>query len=121
VAAGFNENFLFAHNDLLFFLYELGWLGVALYIAPFVVWIRDLRRFRKQRRSDPLVRSYFVMGLAAASGLAIGHLVDNLIFIGDIERKFFALIACTYLMRQVVSHSSGSEAPMSSRIAEVRP
>jgi O-antigen ligase len=84
------NQFIYAHNDFLFWTIELGVLGLAAWI---VLWVAVLRRVVLELRSRDERRFVAaLLALATIVGMFFATLFDNGLFLPDVATPFFAFV-----------------------------
>lgn len=90
--------FIYAHNDFLFFLLEIGIVGPLLLLCVYLA----LGKFHVRKLTDKTLslneKVIVVSALLSLYPMLIAHLVDTAIFGSTIPTRFFALMATSYLL-----------------------
>ncbi|EKD52305.1 MAG: hypothetical protein ACD_62C00065G0004 [uncultured bacterium] len=93
---------VYTHNDFLFFLLEIGVLGVALLTVLYLVILHAIWHGRKET-GEPGKAKVRGTVFYATMVVLIGQAVDTLIFGNFVLLKYFPLVATLFLMKEVRS------------------
>lgn len=97
---------VYAHNDLLYLLLELGIIGVAMYVAAAANWWASLLRSVRwaQKHVDSAQAPLVLTCLGAGIIVLIAQSVDNGFFIRAVFERFAVIAATLWLVQTAVRH-----------------
>lgn len=98
---------VYAHNDLLYLLLELGFVGVSLYVTAAASWwtslVRALKSVRGHLRSASAPIIFTCLGIAVVT--LVAQTVDNGFFIRAVFERFAVITATLWLIEHTASET----------------